>query len=65
MASTTLKSIGTKRYEVELVEVDSGQYCIKTHIYSQEKIDFSELIRDYNVATHIFDAKVKKLEGDS
>lgn len=61
----TLKSIGTKRYEVELIEAESGQYRIKTQIYGNEKIEFSEPVRDYNMATAIFDAKIKKLEGDS
>ena len=62
--SKTIKSIGTNRFEIELVEVDSGKYCIKTHIYNEEKVDFSELINDYNNAAYLFDIKVRELEGN-
>lgn len=60
--SKTLKLVGTKNFTVELVELDSGMYCVRHEV--DEKMHFSEKITDYNIASYMFDLKLQELEGN-
>lgn len=58
----TIKAIHTKRYEVELVQLDNAYYIAhNTSVLNEPK--FSENITDYNTASFLFDLKVEELEG--
>lgn len=62
MSSTTIKSIITNRFEVELFQYDDGAYCIR---YRTNKDDmYSERITDFGMASFMFDLKVHDLEGN-
>lgn len=58
---TRIKSIITKRFEVELFQYDDGAYCIRYKISDEDK--YSERITDYGTASFMFDLKVADLEG--
>ena len=57
---TTIKSIYTKNYSLELLETFNGYVILWSK--SQEN-RLSERIRDYNVASHLFDLKLQELQG--
>lgn len=56
-----IKSIGTKNFEVTLLQLDSGSYCVLT--VQDEKEVFSEPIRDLTNARFVFEAKFIELQG--
>jgi hypothetical protein len=60
--SKTIKMIGRKNFIVELVELDSGLYCVRHEV--NEKMHFSESIQDFNLASYLFDLKLQELEGN-
>lgn len=58
----TIKMISTKTYEIALVEMVNGQYCVA---YEQnEKFIVSELVKDYHTADYMFESKLQDLEGN-
>ncbi len=59
-----IKCIGTKRFEVELFQLESGFYCIKHDNKKEGKVAFSETINDFKTASFMFDLKVQELEGN-
>lgn len=58
----TVKMIGTRRYEIALIEiVGNGKYMV---IFSKENENYcSDEISDYNVASSLFDIKLAEIEG--
>ena len=60
--ATTIKSVGNNHFTLELVELDSGMYCVRFE--ANEKMHFSEKILDYNTASYMFDLKLQELEGN-
>lgn len=58
----TVKMIGTRRYEIALIEiVESGKYMV---IYSKENDNYcSDEISDYSMASSLFDIKLAEIEG--
>jgi hypothetical protein len=62
--ATTIKSITTKKFELFLVQHDTnGNYYV---LSSDTKSSLLEgyPINDYNTASHVFDLKLKELEGN-
>ena len=57
---TTIKSIYTKNYSLELLETFNGYVILWSK--SQEN-RLSERILDYNAASHLFDLKLQELQG--
>jgi hypothetical protein len=54
--------ISTTTFEIVLLELVSGEYCVA---YEQnEKVTISEPVRDFNVANHMFEIKLQELEGN-
>lgn len=58
----TVKLIGTKRYEIELLETKYGWYYIKYEIRGN-KVNFISPLYDFNIASSIFNEKYDELEG--
>lgn len=58
----TVKMIGTRRYEIALIEiVHNGKYIV---IYSKENENYcSDEILDYGIASSLFDMKLAEIEG--
>lgn len=56
-----LKSVATKTFEVALVEANSGYYYILYEV--QDKVTQSESIKDFAIASFLYDAKLRELEG--
>jgi len=59
----TIKAIYMTRYTVELVEASSGDYVVVHYNGSTQGINYSEAIKDYNMASYLFDLKVDELSG--
>lgn len=60
-----IKSLGTKRFEVELYQLDSGKFCVKSSksIDPESEANYTEAINDLTTATIIFDTLVRQFEG--
>ncbi len=58
-----IKSISTSRYNVELLETNH-EYVIKYDNNAYTGVNYSELIKDYKIASELFDMKVDELEGN-
>lgn len=58
----TVKMIGTRRYEIALIEiVENGHYMV---IYSKENEDYcSDEMMDYGTASSLFDMKLAEIDG--
>lgn len=58
----TVKMIGTRRYEIALLEiVENGKYMV---ICSVENENYcSDEISDYNIASSLFDIKLAEVQG--
>lgn len=61
----TIKQISTKNYEIAIVELPDGRYCV---FYGHPEDDFekytsSEPMYDYKLASYMFDLKLRELEG--
>jgi len=59
----TVKSIATPKFEIKLIEAESGRYFITYSTGSKEPV-FSEAIIDLNTAFFLFDRKLADLEGN-
>ena len=60
----TVKMIGTRLFEVVLIQQDSGIYIIQYHRKSDSGFDYSEDIQDFKTASFLFDLKVQEMEGN-
>lgn len=60
-----LKMRGTIHGDVELYQLDSGKFCVKSCRSSdkEEDADYSAPVEDLNTATFVFDAIVRAYEG--
>lgn len=56
-----VKLIGTKSYEVEMLEGNAGYYI--RYERRGDESEYSELIGDFNLASFLFDLKVSELAG--
>jgi hypothetical protein len=59
----TIKEVTTKRYQVRLVQ-DSDSFYVMYDSKTQALPVISEAIKDYNVASGLFDMKLVELEGN-
>lgn len=59
----TIKSIITPRYEVRLVQVESGAYRVAFNSKLNKEPILGEPMDDYNLASLVFDNKVQELDG--
>lgn len=57
----TIKSIGTKNYEIMVVELPNGQYQVMYE--AKGSVYKSDPVNDYNTALFFFDVKLQLLEG--
>lgn len=55
-----LKSVETKNYHLEVKEVQTGYEVV---LNKQGKITKSEVVRDYLLASYLFEVKLQELEG--
>ncbi len=60
----TIKSVETKRYEISLMQADSGLYYIRYSKQGHPKPITSESIKDLNTALCVFDVKIEEFEGN-
>lgn len=56
-----IKNIGSDRFELALVQLESGNYCVITSKDDVETI--SESIKDLTNAMYVFDTKLIALQG--
>jgi hypothetical protein len=59
----TIKSIDTKLFKVELLEVEKGYEVVWERFSKEKNYTTVETIKDYGIATYLFDLKVRDLEG--
>jgi len=59
----TIKKITTRRYEIVLVQLESGAYRIAYEGTMTDEPNISEPIDDYKTASMLFDLKLQELEG--
>lgn len=59
---TLIKGVSTNRYELELFETASGLYMVRSQ--SLYGINDSEPVRDYKLASDLFELKYDELEGN-
>lgn len=57
-----IKSVHTKRYDVYLYETSQGFQILYDH-ENQDGIRASEVIKDYGIASYLFDLKLDEFEG--
>ena len=62
--SQKIKSVTTPRFEIILIQLSSGQYCVGYERPSDEKPTLSEPITDLGMAMHMFEIKLRELEGN-
>jgi len=62
--SQKIKAVTTPRFEIILIQLPSGQYCIGYEKPTDEKPTLSEPITDLGMAMHMFDVKLRELEGN-
>jgi hypothetical protein len=62
--ATLVKSVGNRRFDIDLLQVDSGKFYIRYTNSETGASDFSEAINDYGTATYMFDLKLMELEGN-
>ena len=58
----TIKEISTKRFELVLTELTSGSYCVVSEVNG--RVRFSDIIKDLNFASYVFDQKLVELQGN-
>jgi len=59
---TTVKLIGTQRYEIAILKDQDDMYTIAYETVTQSP-QYSEAISDYSLASFLFDMKYNELEG--
>ena len=61
----TVKSVSKKRYDILLIQANSGMYYIQTDKKSGNDTDskMSDGIADLKIALHAFDVLLSELEG--
>lgn len=59
-----VKHYGNQKFEVAVVQDSDSMYCIRWNTAIDEMDIYSEYVADYNVATFLFDHKIKQLEGN-
>lgn len=58
-----IKEVIAPRFEIRLLQLPSGQYCIGYQKTDDEEPSFSEPLIDLGLALHLFDVKLQELEG--
>lgn len=58
----TIKLIGTKNYEVSLIETDNGKYRVLNTTLGETR-DSGDIV-DYKLASALFDMKLQELDGN-
>lgn len=58
-----VKSVITNRFEVTLFELASGHYLLAHVSFLVQDPHLSEKMSDYNIASSLFDIKLRELEG--
>lgn len=56
-----VKSVGDKNFEITLLQLESGSYCVLS--IRNETETFSEPIRDLTNALYVFESKYLELQG--
>lgn len=62
--SKTIKSIMTKRYEAKLVLLPSDMYVVQQTNFGTEVTLNSAYIKDFKIASYLFDLTIDQLEGN-
>lgn len=61
--SKLIKSLATKRYTIQLHRINDS-YVITYENNKYHGINYSEQIKDYKIASELFDMKADELEGN-
>lgn len=59
-----VKSLTTKNFRVELLETDTGGYIVAYESKRFGDRQYSETVKDYKLASFLFDLKANELEGN-
>ena len=59
----TVKHVGTQRYEVSVLVDQDGMYTIAYQTIYDNRVNYSENIQDYLMASQLFDMKLMELQG--
>ncbi len=59
----TIKLVDTFRYVVELEQTEEGTYVVNYGSKVVGLVNRSEVVKDYSIASFLFDLKVEELEG--
>lgn len=58
-----IKAIILPKLSIELLEVNNSEYVIKYSNSINVGVNYSETIKDYKIASELFDMKFDELEG--
>lgn len=61
MEATTVKFIGTTKFEIGLFQLANGSYVVSYEVAGKQHK--GEPIVDFNTASFMFDTKLQELEG--
>lgn len=61
--SKLIKAFSNKRFRIELYQTPEDQYVIKYDTNSYHGVNYSEMIKDYKIASQLFDMKLDELDG--
>lgn len=59
----SIKTLVTRRFEIQLVQLENGTYRIAYEGTMTDEPVLGEPIADYKTASMLFDLKVQELEG--
>lgn len=59
-----IKALNTSRYTIELFQTPSDSYVIKYRNNKNYATSFSEPMKDYKMASYMFDLKADELDGN-
>lgn len=62
IVKNTVKGVHNNKYVVELLELTTGGYVIRFGNLNAIK-EYSNPIRDFGIASYLFDIKIKNLES--
>lgn len=61
MGLKVIKKISMSKFDLQIVELPSGQYQIISETQTEKQT--SEKLSDYGIASFLFDMKLRELEG--
>lgn len=62
MENQTIKQVETKKYSISLIQASNDLYYVVYKYKTTGESHASEALRDYGIASYLFDLKISDLE---